>query len=182
MATVMIGSQVYVVYADIPEADLYLDALATATNWRAADDDTKAMYLVTATRVLDRQRWKGTKTAADQDLAWPRTGTGVTGVVDDEIPDNIITASIEMANMLADGSELQTDQSIAQKIQQLSAGSVSLTFFRGAEGAALRFPLPIMELIRDYLASTRPVLGGGFFGGTDGESVTGEDFGLNGGL
>lgn len=151
MSTVELDS-VFTVYADVEEADAYLDGSSHADNWRAiTDDDTKARYLVTATRLLDRQLWAGDKTSEVQPLAWPRKNTGVTGVTDDTIPTDIISASIEMASALADGVDLQSQQNFLERVQSMSAGSVSITHFRGQD-VSTRFPQIIHELLRKYMS------------------------------
>jgi len=175
----MISSQAYEVYADIGEADLYLAASTHPVAWPTASAEDKSKALVTATRILDRQKWLGEKyLTTGQALAWPRSGTGVDGVEDDVVPQNIIDASIEMASALLDGSDLQTEQNQSQKLQSITAGSVNLTYFRGAEGTPLRFPLIVDELIRDYLAGSF-VSFGTLAAGVDGVSVTGQDLGLS---
>ncbi len=178
------GSSVeYPVYADHNVANAYLDgsASAAADAWRAiTDNDVKARYLISMTRTLDRQRWKGDKTEADQELAWPRTNTGVDGVEDTVIPQAIIDACCEGAAMLADGADFESTQNQSQKIQSLGAGSARLSYFRGAEGPAYRFPLVVQELVGPYLASTGLSLTGVVSGvDEDVESVTAQDFGLN---
>jgi hypothetical protein len=185
MPTVDIEGNTYEVYADVDEADAYLEAAMHADAWRAEEDeDVKARALVSATRTLERQRWKGDKleTSPEQTLSWPRTNTGIDGVSDTEVPDNIINASIEMANALVGGYDLQSEQNTSQKIQSLQAGSVSLSYFRGAEGDVLRFPLIITELLSGYLAGSDTIVGGGVADGTDGVSVTENDFGMSGPL
>lgn len=154
---VEIGSANYDVYADLSTADLYLDAALHADNWRAADVDSQARALVTATRVLDRQRWKGEKVVADQPLSFPRTDMAITPEpllrAADDIPLDIINASIELALALVDGLEVQNNQTTNERIRSMSAGSVSISFSRTVAGeVSLRFPLIIHELIRRYLA------------------------------
>lgn len=178
MPTLTIDSQEFEVYSDIGETDNYALGAIHATAWRAADDTTKGMALVTATRTLDRQVWVGEKTDPEQALAWPRSNTGVDGIEDDVVPPQVIQACQEMAIALVAGSTLQDDQNTSQKIQTMKAGSVSLTYFRGAEGRALRFPLIINELLRGLLASGANRLTG-VASGVSGTSVTENDFGLN---
>lgn len=179
---VSLDSGDYSVYADVDAADEYLGATTHATTWQAlTDDDVKGQALVTATRLLDRQRWRGKKTDPAQPLAWPRTDTGVAGVVDDEIPQDITSASIELASALIDGSDVQNVQNTSQKIQALRAGSVSITYFRGAEGQPIRFPMIVWELLRDYLASSLRV-GLTESTGTSKETQSEEDFGFSHGL
>jgi hypothetical protein len=184
MPTVNIDGVDYEVYEDTDAIDEYLNAAAHGASWRdLTDDDEKGRYAVTASRLLDRQLWKGDATGlSGQTLAWPRTGTGVTGVEDDVIPDPIYSAYFELCLALVDGSTVQTDQNTAQKAQSLSAGSVSITYFRGAEGDPLRFPLIVQELLNPYLAGTGQSLGGALASGTDGFSVTDNDFGFGGGF
>lgn len=183
--TVDIDGEEYPVYADVEQADEYLNAALHATDvWPALDDDTKARALVTATRVLDRQRWRGVvyTSSPPQLLAWPRMNTGIVGVIDTVVPDAIGYATIELALALVSGTDAQGEQNTSQKIQSLRAGSVSLTFFRGAEGEPYRFPLIVQELLWDYLLGVGVGIGGTRSTGTDGVSVTHEDFGINGGI
>lgn len=168
------------VYASLAETDAYMENAFHADAWRASTDELKERAIVTATRIFNRQRWLGEKTDPAQELAWPRTGTGLAGVSDTVIPQDIIYGMMELALALVDGSEVQTEQNTSQKIASLSAGSVSISFFRGAEGAVLRWPLIIWELIRDYLEGSASGIGGIIVSGVDGESVTRNDFGFTG--
>jgi len=185
MVAVLIDSITYNAYASVDTADDYINAAFgdNADSWRAlSDDDTKARLLVTATRTLDRQKWKGTKTDADQALDWPRKETGITGVTNNTVPQDIVDASIEMAVALLGGSDLQNVQTTEQKVQSLKAGSVSLTYFRGADGVSHRFPQIIHELVAPYLAGASASLSSSSATGTGGKSVTNDDFGFTEGL
>lgn len=162
MEIVLIDSQPFDSYASVEQADEYLAASFHAgTTWSGASATTKGQALVTATRILDRQRW-----AAAYDTQAER-----------EVEDGIIDASIEMALALVDASDLQTEQVTGQKLQSITAGSVSLTYFRGAEGRPHRFPTIVHELLRDYLAGADfSVVGKAT--GTDGEPApTADDLG-----
>lgn len=137
MPTVELDST-FTVYADIEDADAYADGASHAASWRAlTDDDAKARYLITATRILDRQRWKDEYNT----------------VALRAVEQNIIDASIEMAFALLDGSDLQTAQSTAEHIRTLTAGSVSITNFRGVD-QPMRFPQIVTELLRGYLGGS----------------------------
>lgn len=172
MATVTIGTVDYTTYADVVEADEYAAAAIHATAWRAADETTKEMALVTSTRLLDRQAWVGEKTDADQELEWPRSNTGVEGIEDDVVPQQVVDASIEIAIALVDGSQMQTQQSTANNIQSLRAGSVGITYFQGAEGSPLRFPLIVDELLRGLLVGSGGSGSGAGLSGAISTSVT----------
>lgn len=184
---VTLNSIDYPVYASLEAADAYLEGSMSenAQKWRLiTDEDTKKRYIIQMTRLIDRQRWKGEKTDEAQELQFPRTGTGVDGVEDNQIPQAIVDATIEGAASLANGGDFETTQNQSQKIQSMSAGRVSMSFFRGAEGTASRFPLNIQELLRDLLAGSSPALTGVASGvdSTDAESVTSRDWGVNRGI
>lgn len=150
MSTVQIGSHPYETYADVSEADLYLDAASHAAAWRAddVDADTKARLLVTATRILDRQTWRDEYNTFELRAAQP----------------NIVNASIELALALLDGSEVQNTQTGVERIRSITAGPVSITNFRGIDEPS-RFPQIVQELLRGYLNA----------GGTLGPVVSGVD-------
>ena len=173
METVSIGSQPYSAYASLAHADQYLAASQHAgTTWSAATDTNQAQALITATRILDRQRWRDAY--ADDDLA---TAQALRFAVQ-----NIKDACVEMALALLDGSELQTEQNTAQKLSSIRAGSVSLSFVTGGtEGAAHRFPTIIHELLRDYLVGGSETLTAAA-SGVSGESLTENDLGHTGGI
>lgn len=153
-----VGSETYNVYADIDTADTYMTAALHGASWRAATIATKGMSLVTSTRVFDRQIWKGEKLDPDQPLQFPRTNMGIDGLDDSAgvTPDAITAGSIELALALIDGSEAQDNQTTAERIRSLTAGSVSISNFRGTDsflgsGGGTRFPLIVQELVGPYL-------------------------------
>lgn len=143
------GAGEFDVYSDIGTADQYLaaDATANGTAWRAlADDDEKARYLVTATRLLDRQIWPGTKTESDQPLEFPRDSMGSDCAEDGIIPQRLIDAASTLAAMMAAGIDVTGSASIQSEIKRQAAGSVSIEYFRPVDAIA-RFPLPVQELL-----------------------------------
>lgn len=166
MEVVLIGSQPYDAYASIAQADAYLAAaLHAGATWSDASDASKGQALVTAARILDRQRWR-----AEYDTQAERDGVAA-----------IRDASIEMALALLEGSDLQTEQVTGQKLSSIRAGSVSLSYFRGAEGSPRRFPTIVHELLRDYLVGAADGLAGAAWG-VDAISSTEDDYGHTGGI
>lgn len=165
MEAVLISSQPYDSYDTVAQADAYLAAAIHGAAWSSATGTTKAQALVTATRILDRQRW-----ADDYDTQEKRIAV-----------QQIKDACVEMALALVDGSDFQTEETTSQKLSSIKAGSVALTYFRGAEGRPHRFPTIVNELLRDYLAgatgAVSPVATG-----TGGSSVIDGDLGFTGGL
>lgn len=160
MQVVMVDSQPYDSYVTVAAADDYLAASIHGASWSSASTLTKGQALVTATRILDRQRWAGAyDTQAEREA--------VSAIQD---------ACIEMALALVDGSDLQTEALTGQKLQSIKAGSVSLSYFRGADGRPRRFPLIVHELLKGYLAGSNLNIGMTATG-VDGVSSTADDFG-----
>ena len=141
--SVLVNSTPYDTYATVSQADDYLQAVFGNDTWVALTDDHKGQALVSATRLLDRQCWLGSRSSDSQPLEWPRKDTGTEGVDEAIVPADIISGSIELAFAIGSGSEVVTNATPgAQSLQSIKAGSVSLSYFRGAEGVAAinRFP------------------------------------------
>lgn len=183
MSTITIDAVDYPVYADVTEADTYLAAAIHADSWATVVLLDKQRALVTATRILDRQKWAGAPTADPQDLAWPRTGLedrNGNPLDEDTIPEEVQEASIELALALVDGSDAQNAQTTESLIRRLAAGSVSIEYVRAAFSDPTRFPTIVMELIGRWLAGS----GGSFVGvatGVCGEADD-DDFGFTNGI
>lgn len=186
-SVVLIASQPYDVYAPLDYANLYLQANFAASGWFSLTDDQKGAALVSATRLIDRQCWLGDPTGlSGQTLQWPRTNTGVDGVDDTIIPQGIIDGSVELAFAITDGNDVINNQVPGvQKIRDLAAGSVHISYFRLAEGATAqvaRFPLPVQELVGKYLCGAGAGLDALVSSGTDGISTTEDDLGFDEGI
>lgn len=147
----------FTVYADVDTADEYASGSAHADAWRdITDEDVKSRYLVTATRVANRQIWRGDKIATDQPLAFPRTNMGITPepVVDaNGIPVDIIAGVIELAIAQANGEDIQSSSAVEDRIRSMSAGSVSITQAR-SDTIPTRFPQIVQELFRSFLGGS----------------------------
>lgn len=174
----------YPVYSDVAMTDEYLAADAFAEAYRDADDLTKIRWIVTSTRTIDSLSFPGTKFEDTQELDWPRkdTGLGYLGVQDDVIPQDIVTASMELTNALANGFDIQV-QSTAQTTKRLKAGSVEIEYFRGAEGLPIPFPLSVWRLLAPYLGGGPKELNSGSIAyGTCGRTAFDQKFGFNQGI
>ncbi len=171
MATVTINGTDYEVYLSIVEMDEYAQATLQSVEWDSLDADTKARYAVLQTRLFDRQVWIGERSDPVQPLAWPRDGLGLSGVTDGVTPQDLLDGAAETQLALLSGTDLINQQSVAQQVRRLKAGSVEIENFRGAEGEPLRFPLAVWELISKYLSVSGNVLPGSRSCGTDGESA-----------
>lgn len=179
MPTITIGTTDYEVYGDLDEALEYLAADANAATFRDAEEVDQQRWLVTATRIIDRQIYAGEKTDEDQTAAFPRSG--ISGYDEDEVPQAVIWAEFELANAMANGWDAANVQSTAQTTRRLKAGSVEIEYFRGAEGEAFRLPLPVTELLSAFFGSSS-ALAGSLAYGTCLDSIFDEDWSLSGGI
>lgn len=176
----VVGTNSYVSRADA--TTYFADSLRSAS-WVALADTTKDQALVTATRMLDRQLWAGTKTSDSQELEWPRTGvTDAYGnVVDpDTVPQSIIDACCELALSLALNPSGETNANAGSNIKRVSAAKgTDIEFFRPT--TAGRFPTIVQELIRGFLGGTSSVasIGGEVSGNCGVSQFTCNPYGLN---
>lgn len=92
-------------YVTHEEADAFMAEHAHGEPW-IEHPEHQAPALITATRLLDRQRLAGRPTEADQPLAWPRSGlTDEDGrdVPEDVVPERVKRAQMEWALLLVQG-------------------------------------------------------------------------------
>lgn len=177
MATITIGGVAFDTYVDLATAQDYAQGQASADDWRAADADTQARAVVSATRLIDRQQWQGLPTAPDQLHAFPRTGlTYPDGSPVDSatVPQQVLDGCCELAIALVGGSTAQDATSTDSTTRSLKAGSVEIVNFRTLP-QGLRFPLPAQELIGPWLAGAVAALDLSIDSGTCGRSEFARD-------
>jgi hypothetical protein len=169
-------------YIDVADATAYLVDHINAADWSATSATKQAQALVTATRMLDRQPWLGTKyqQAPTQVLDWPRSGlTDDEGQEIDEtaVPQFILDATCELALALIQDDSIQSSRNTGSNLKRAKAGSAEVEFFAtGTSGP--RFPTIIHELVGDYLEGSSS-FSGPLATGTENESQL-EDYDLNG--
>lgn len=169
MATVSIGTDDYMSYADTDTADTYLAGSVTVAGWVTASNDGKGRALVSATRLLDRQTWAEGYTTFDQRVAVPA----------------IVDACCELAGLFIDGStDVLNAPTTEQTTKSLKAGSVAIEYFRQNPALAARFPTTVQELLGPYLAGSSEAasIAAPYAGGTDVCSQFDRDYGLTGGM
>jgi hypothetical protein len=163
----------------LSDALTYLAGQSEASAFLAADANQQAIWIVSMTRLLDRQNWQGAQTDDYyQPHAWPRTGLfypdGITPVNSTEYPQQVIDACFEGAAQLAAGSSMQDAANTFPNQRMIKAGSVAVEYFREL-GPFPRFGPIIQELIGYWLG------GGGNFPsaistGTSGKSEAKRNF------
>jgi len=172
-------------YITVANADAYLVYAINAGNWSASDTAIKESALISATRMLDRQPWAGSKTQAapTQLLQWPRTGlTDRDGnaLSDSVVPQEIIDATCELAVELINNPALASQPDTSSNIKRVKADTVEIEYIRAKNGP--RFPTIITELIGLWLSSLGSAYSGPFFGGAENETTLSDNFDLTGGL
>ena len=117
-------------YVTVAEADAYFADRINVSAWTDATPTLKGQALVTATQILDDQRWIGTAISEDQDLAFPRSGEyfdprlGSSVYISEETPKRILTATYELALHLLLNSSLLEDTG---GVTSLNVGPIQLT-------------------------------------------------------
>lgn len=183
---VVVGSDSYVTNA---EATAYLANAVNGQGWANLTSAAQDRALITATRMLDRAIWQGTKTVSTQTLAWPRTDVTCRGtaVASDAVPDDIKTGQIELANLLSIRPTVETNPTGAQNtgLRRIQAGTVQLELFARNDNTDIaslrRFPTVVFELVGCLLQSAVDVPGNQAFGVNDASSFSQTDldqFGL----
>lgn len=144
MATVVIDGTNFTAYSSLEDADEYLLASIgdVGDAWREeSDDDVKGRALVSATRNLDRLSWT---TGYTSDTGWQAA---------------IITATIEYAAYLLEGSFTSQLATMASGVKRQKAGTAEQEFFRPvvvvtAAGPSVTLPRPVFDLIKAWLAGS----------------------------
>jgi len=122
-------------YATVAEADSYFRDRLDAQTWASSDSALKAQALITATAILDDQRWIGTVSSETQSLSFPRIGEyfdprlGINKSMD-PIPERILKAVFEQALHLLTNEGLLDETG---SVIDLQIASISLTRVKSPE-------------------------------------------------
>lgn len=146
------------IYADLSDADQYLENSDRRTAWRGFSSKERSSALIQGADYLDqtyRRRYKGIRFSSDQRLEWPRDQVfdelGVL-VAADEIPEEIGNASIEYAfeaatNPLAPTPQFDdTGMVITSKREKVDVLEES-TQYKSSSGPRRFKPFPRAELV-----------------------------------
>jgi hypothetical protein len=139
-------------YISRTNATTYFSNSLKSNDWAAITDNNKDLALMSATRMLDRQTWMGSKTSSSQALEWPRTSVtdkyGTT-VSSSAVPQQVLDACCELALALAMDGTVETNRSTSSNIKSLKAAEAQVQYFRPVTGG--RFPTVTQELIAQFL-------------------------------
>jgi hypothetical protein len=168
MGTVTIGSDTFDIYGTTAGANSYLNgSFQFAATWAALSPDQKSRALVEACRMIDRQTYAGEPTTPGQAHAFPRTGLTYpdgTAVSSSVVPIEVEDAEYLLAAIIAGNAALATtNPAQAGNVKRVDAKGTSVEFFLPLVDDAGRFPLPVQELIGQWMAGSAAIaeLGGG---------------------
>ena len=148
-------------YAELADAEAYFeDRLGSNDNgnWNKTSagvdrsDTDKERALITATRRLDEETFRGTKTSSDQALKWPRAG-----VLDEdgnEFDNNTIPERVKQATFIVALELLRADflaENYMNNYEFLSTGNFQFKQF--TQQSAGRLPSEAVRLLRHVMTS-----------------------------
>lgn len=196
ISSISLGGATFRVFGSVSGADAYLAAsVIHADAWDALATAAKQRAVISATRILNRVPWAGSRSVPTQPLAFPRSGLTVDGVdiADTVVPDQICEATYEIAALLAGGTtSIETSATTAtgvKRVRERVEGAIDTEtewFSPGGSaagtGGGTRFPEPIQSLIAPFLGG--PGGGGSEVYGADScSTIEGASYGFGyGGL
>ncbi len=140
-------------YVTVAEADAYFADRLDASAWVAANANTKAKALVTATSNLDLMSWAGTVLNETQALAFPRLGyffdprLGTNTEFPSTVPTRIITATCELANYYLNNEGVTLNPLATSTIK---VGTIEISGARVPSS----IPLSINRIVRPMLVNS----------------------------
>lgn len=167
--TLSIDGVTYDVYKSVSDTDDYLGGRLGASAWTGESDaDVKARALVTATRMLDRQKWAGAQNSSSQPLAFPRSGlTDREGesIAASTVPPDIETAQMELALALLQDESLQDRArgGSGREKRSIRTSDAAVEFWRPRDSGDA-FPPIVQQLVGHYLWASNNAPTGAVFG------------------
>lgn len=157
-------------YVTVAEFATWADERQPATSHTSATADERIRALISATRRIDQEDFKGVRVAGTQVLQWPRYGvpmpdlpysvlsgamfTESTWYPTDEIPDRVKRAQMELAYQILAGNA-SPDNTGLEGFTNVKVGALDVTPNHGRKAGVL--PESVKREIR-------PLLKGGEFG------------------
>ena len=198
MPNITIGGTVHAVYDTKANADAYFKAASHGAPWAAASSSSRDQFLVTSTRVFERESWLGTPTlpidksdfasqpAGTQPLEWGRTGLtdkNDVAIPSGSIPQDVIDGYFEYALALLNDATVQTADPTgsnvkvsksSQRVEGAITVSTETQFFNPTLGSSNPYPGIVMDLIGQFLEGASGIELS-FTSGTDAVSAFADD-------
>lgn len=121
-------------YISLEDATLYFDDRLNSQVWYDAEPNDQSRALKTATRMIDRLNFIGSRTSTTQALQFPRGG-------DTTIPSDIKYACCEIAYALLDGIDVEKEIENLDMVSQ-GIGNVRSTYARTSKPAHILAGIP----------------------------------------
>lgn len=165
------SANTYVLQAD---ATTYFGNQLNVSAWTAAATGVKDQALLTATAILDRVKWAGTKASSTQALAFPRTNcptreydAGADVVASDfvdeanlyysdsAIPDPIVRATCELALVLLNAGTADPFAADVRRVKSKTIDVISTEYFDSQDAirGLGRFP-HVLQIIQHMLRTS----------------------------
>lgn len=142
-----IGGSSSTSYVTLTEANDYFSDRLNVTEWDAADNETREKALITATRRIDEETFRGLKASTTQALKWPRVGVyDEDGLIfaSDSIPERVKQATFMAALELLKADYLA--ESYLGNYEFMSAGNFQFKQFTPL--SAGRLPAEAVRLLQ----------------------------------
>ena len=151
------------VYGPKADADAYFQGKLNRSSWNTAGASARDRALISSTRLLELQRYKGqiTDSTTPQPLQWPRSGiTDRRGldVPDTDFPEDILNAYYELAQALIDDPALAETPNQDDNTKRVKAGDVETENFRPVQNTP-RFPNQVQEYLKPYVTGALTSIG-----------------------
>jgi hypothetical protein len=145
-------------YVSNADADTYFSDRLNSDKWTGSDETTQDQALVTATSIIEREKFKGARTSDSQDLEFPRTGlTDRYGdaVSDSVIPNEVKLSTYELAIELLTNSGIQTKGNVSSNKKRLITGEVQVEYFGNNDprGSAT-LPAVVYQYLKYFIDNT----------------------------
>jgi hypothetical protein len=139
-------------YCSLTEAESYFADRLNSSEWTSASQGTKEKALITATRRIDEEQFRGVKTSITQALKWPRVA-----VYDedgfpfesDTIPERVKQATFIVALELLRADFLA--ENYMGNFSYFSAGAVQIKQF--TQTSAGRLPADALRLLQHLMTA-----------------------------
>lgn len=152
-----VGGETSNSYVTLAEANAFFEGETLSTAWDAAADDEKNRALVTATRRIDQEDFRGIpvnsltgKASTDtQALQWPRAKAGYLKTV---IPEPIKRATMLLAYVLVSDTDLLQDSGL-EKFNRAKVGPLEVDVRHSHSAGAL--PDDVARELEDLTLTSR---------------------------
>lgn len=139
-------------YATLNEALIYFNDRMNSEVWYVTEPNTQDRALKTATKIIDRLNFAGSKTDELQENQFPRGS-------DTDVPQDIKDACCEIAFALVDGVDIEKERENLDMVSQ-GYGNVRSTYERSMKPAHILAGVPSIvawHLLLPYMPDPRVI-------------------------